>query len=618
MQNIYYSMISLLGLIIHIIVNYDILSRSDFEDRQAMRTYKGFLGSIFIFYLLDMSWGVLAEIGISSLLYASTILYFMSLSIVLVLWGFFVVDYLKVPGFKGCFYKSLGIILALFEIGIIIANFFDKMFFWIDENGVYQTGVGRKITLGLQVLLFSVTTFVAAYKAIKTKGNTRRRLLVICSFGIEMMVAGAVQIFVPVLPIYSMGFIIGCCSIHAFVLEDMKAEMHMLLEKQKERAERSDKAKTNFLFSMSHDIRTPMNAIMGYTQLAKKVADNPAKIIEYLDKIEVAEENLLGLINNVLEMARIENGAVVVNPKPADISKDIEKTLTIFGEMAREKDIKLSGVSDLFSPYVMEDEALDAQIAVNIVSNAIKYTPNGGSVEVSMKQLPGNDDSECILEFKVTDTGIGMSKEFLEHAFENFSREMSSTDSKIPGVGLGLGIVKKLIDQMGGSIEIESEKGMGTTVTVNTHHKFCKKEDVYVDGPTSGNSKKTFKGHRILLVEDNDLNMEIAKGVLEEVEIEVDTASNGRVAIEKLLEKESSYYEMILMDIQMPVMNGYETTRTIRQFTDPILRSIPIVAMTANAFETDRQNAADAGMNDHLAKPFKFDDLLKLLEKYLG
>ncbi|MCR4955573.1 MAG: response regulator [Lachnospiraceae bacterium] len=382
-------------------------------------------------------------------------------------------------------------------------------------------------------------------------------------------------------------------------------------------AEKANKAKSAFLFNMSHDIRTPMNAIVGYTELARRYKNNPEKLEEYFYKVEVAEENLLRLINNVLEMARIENDRIVVTEHATDISVAIRKTLIVLSGEAEKKHITITGSDDLYHPYVYQDENHNAEIVANIIGNAIKYTPEGGTVDFRLIQHKGKDDKHCIIEFVCKDTGIGMSKDFLEHAFDSFERERNTTVSKIQGTGLGLGIVKKLVTLMNGTINIESVQGKGTTVTIKIPHRLCEKEDVIRDETDKDKRIVDFKGKRILLVEDNEMNQEIAAEILMETGLIVEIADNGKMACDKVLEKGPGWYDLILMDVQMPEMDGYEATRFIRSLKDSDLANIPIVAMTANAFEEDRQNAFEAGMNEHIPKPIEIKRLFNTLEKLL-
>lgn len=398
---------------------------------------------------------------------------------------------------------------------------------------------------------------------------------------------------------------------------DEEVEQTMAMSAAKEQAEIASKAKSQFLFNMSHDIRTPMNAIVGFTELAKRNINNADQLNEYLSNIDVASEQLLGLINNVLEMASIENGKTNITEVPVDISSIVEKTMIMVESEAKKKNLTIEGSANIPSPYIYEDENHINEIVLNIISNSIKYTPSGGNIRFSFTQLPGKSDDDCIMEFVCEDNGIGMSKEFLNHVFESFSRERSSTVSKIHGTGLGLGIVKKLVDLMNGTIDIVSEPNKGTRITICTPHRYAEMESADKENEPASYDVNTFKGRRLLLVEDNELNREIAATILKEVGFIIDTAVDGQDAVNIIKESPASLYELILMDVQMPVMNGYEATRTIRSLDDPVKANIPIIAMTANVFKKDLNDAREAGMNGHIAKPLDIEKMFATLAEFL-
>lgn len=382
----------------------------------------------------------------------------------------------------------------------------------------------------------------------------------------------------------------------------------------------ANRAKRDFLFNMSHDIRTPMNAIIGYTTLAETNLTQPAKVADYLRKISTASQHLLSLINDVLDMSRIESGRVVLEQKPVhlptlvqDVRDIIQSNITAKGLAFT---VDLAGVRD---EDVIGDPLRIQRILLNILSNAVKFTPSGGSITLRVveKSSAGETSGDTPLryaeyEFHVRDTGIGMSAEYQKHIYEQFSREETSTVSKTEGTGLGMPITKRLVEMMDGSIELVSAPGQGTEFTVHLRLPLCgapKKETEVAD--------PDFAGMRLLVVEDNELNMEITTTVLEEAGFSVDQAVNGQAALEKIATAAPGEYALVLMDIQMPVMDGYEVTRRIRALPDPAKAQIPIVAMTANAFAEDRANALAAGMNDHIAKPFDIHTLLWKLAEIL-
>lgn len=382
-------------------------------------------------------------------------------------------------------------------------------------------------------------------------------------------------------------------------------------------AEESNRAKTAFLNNMSHDIRTPMNAILGFTTLMEKECDNPEKIQDYLKKIKGAGDFLLSLINNVLEMARIESGKTEINELPTKLSNNTKRTMDLFETSLKEKKLTISSSMDIQHNFVYADMVKVREILINLISNAIKYSNPGGHIETSMTEVPCPHEGYAAYNFIVKDAGIGISDEFLPHIFESFAREKNSTESKIAGTGLGLPIVKKLVDLMGGKITVESILGQGTAFTVYLEHRICTEKDVISSMDAAAYVKKDFIGSQILLVEDNDLNAEIAETLLTDKGFIVERAIDGVVCLDMLQKAGPYYYDAILMDIQMPNMNGYEATKRIRQLDNEALRNIPIVAMTANAFDEDKRAAIQAGMNAHVAKPIDMDLLLKTLTNIL-
>ena len=380
----------------------------------------------------------------------------------------------------------------------------------------------------------------------------------------------------------------------------------------RDEANAANAAKTTFLFNMSHDIRTPMNAILGFTNLMEQRKDDPQIVENYIGKIKTSGNYLLSLINNVLDMARIESGNAKLEEDFYDLLASNNNATAMFDELARKKNITLTRTDNIQHRYVMLDKMKVHQIMVNLMSNAIKYTPEGGTVSYSFEEIPSKREGYATFVSTFEDNGIGMTKEFAAKVFDMFSRERNTTDSKVNGTGLGMSIVKKLLDLMGGTIEIETEPGKGTTIKVTISHRIVENPEAYL-----GNKQQTEKetvslaGCRVLLAEDNELNAEIVQTILEEQGIECDLAEDGVVCVKKLSEAEAGYYDAILMDIQMPNLNGYEATKRIRQLSDTKKAGIPIIALTANAFDEDRRNALAAGMNEHLAKPI---DVQKLME----
>lgn len=394
-------------------------------------------------------------------------------------------------------------------------------------------------------------------------------------------------------------------------------ELNAKLQVAVENAESANHAKSTFLFNMSHDIRTPMNAIIGYADLASRHLDDPAKLKNYMENIQVCGQNLLMLLNNVLDLARIENDKTEMEYSVSDVDKDFRNCVAMFRNQADSKGQTLMVTTQLPYPYVYADIPHLTEICTNLVSNAVKYTGAGGTIRCNVTQKPGEKEGWCDTVVTVADNGIGMSQEFQKHIFEPFERERTSTVSKVEGSGIGMGIVKKLVGLMSGTVEVESRIGVGSTFTVTIPCRIASEDETQAKRETNPSDQKCLCGTRILLTEDNDLNAEIATELLQEEGCTVDRAKDGVECVDMLEKAANGTYQLILMDIQMPVMNGYDAARKIRGLDDPQKANIPIIAMTANAFTEDRQVALDAGINDHIAKPINMNVLVPTLRKYL-
>ena len=394
-------------------------------------------------------------------------------------------------------------------------------------------------------------------------------------------------------------------------------ELNAKLQIAAENAESANRAKSTFLFNMSHDIRTPMNAIIGYADLASRHSDDPAKLKKYMENIQVCGQNLLMLLNNVLDLARIENDKTEMEYSVSDVEKDFRNCIAMFRNLADSKGQTLTVTTQLLHPYIYADIPHLTEVCTNLVSNAVKYTGAGGTIRCDVTQKPGEKESWCNMVITVADNGIGMSQEFQKHIFEPFERERTSTISKVEGSGIGMGIVKKLVGLMGGTVEVESKIGVGSTFTVTIPCRIASEDEIQAKREINPSDQKCLCGTRILLTEDNDLNAEIATELLQEEGCTVDRAKDGVECVDMLEKAANGTYQLILMDVQMPVMNGYDATKKIRRMDDPQKANIPIVAMTANAFSEDKQVALDAGMNDHIAKPINMSVLVPTLRKYL-
>lgn len=390
------------------------------------------------------------------------------------------------------------------------------------------------------------------------------------------------------------------------------------IEKTAEKARLANEAKTRFLFNMSHDIRTPMNAIIGFSELLEEHLDEREKVANYVQKIRASSEFLLALINDMLEMARIESGKATLSLAPVNCRKLIKSLEAVFEPATAKKQLEYSCTLSINHDYIICDETKIREIFLNILGNSVKYTPDGGKVSLTVTELPSAKKGYVSARIVIEDTGIGMSQEYLPHIFEEFTRERTSTESKVVGAGLGLPIVKALVELMEGTIQVESELGKGTRTTIELPFPIATEEQIASLHHQPAEAEKTaFKSRRILLAEDNDLNAEIVITLLEEHGFQVERAEDGQICINMLKTKPADHYDLILMDIQMPNKNGYEASRAIREMTGPKSR-IPIIAMTANAFDEDKKKALGAGMNAHIAKPFDIQILLDTMEQLIS
>jgi len=510
--------------------------------------------------------------------------------------------------------RLFGIVPLVLITVLSIASWWTHWLFYADDAGVYHRGT----LFALQIVLpytYVVVTLVSAVAYSITRKEKRSAVIMAIAL-IPALICSVLQV------IAGGSYILAGLTLSAiFVymelcMEDIrKVEKLAMLEKSKreleealDMANKANSAKTVFLNSMSHDIRTPMNAIIGFTDLLGENLGDEKKARDYIGKIKSSSDYLLSLINNVLEMARIESGRSDLDERDISVEKSLDAVYWIFEAQMKEKHIDFIWDVNVKHNNIKCDVVKLKEILMNIINNAYKYSLPGDSVAVRIEEIPCDRDGYARIQTTVKDTGIGMSEEFLEHIFEDFTRAQTSTESGQFGTGLGMAIVKKIIDLMGGTIDVQSKQGIGTTFTVTLEHKIA---EIAVENREVVKSTEdySFRGKRILLVEDNDLNAEIAQTILAGTGMTVDRACDGIQCVDVLKGSEPGYYDMVLMDIQMPNMDGYEATRIIRQFEDKRLSEIPIIAMTANAFAEDRKQAFDAGMNGHIAKPINAENL---------
>lgn len=510
--------------------------------------------------------------------------------------------------------RLFGIVPLVLITVLSIASWWTHWLFYADDAGVYHRGT----LFALQIVLpytYVVVTLVSAVAYSITRKEKRSAVIMTIAL-IPALICSVLQV------IAGGSYILAGLTLSAiFVymelcMEDIrKVEKLAMLEKSKreleealDMANKANSAKTVFLNSMSHDIRTPMNAIIGFTDLLGENLGDEKKARDYIGKIKSSSDYLLSLINNVLEMARIESGRSDLDERDISVEKSLDAVYWIFEAQMKEKHIDFIWDVNVKHNNIKCDVVKLKEILMNIINNAYKYSLPGDSVAVRIEEIPCDRDGYARIQTTVKDTGIGMSEEFLEHIFEDFTRAQTSTESGQFGTGLGMAIVKKIVDLMGGTIDVQSKQGVGTTFTVTLEHKIA---EIAVENREVVKSTEdySFRGKRILLVEDNDLNAEIAQTILAGTGMTVDRACDGIQCVDVLKGSEPGYYDMVLMDIQMPNMDGYEATRIIRQLEDKRLSEIPIIAMTANAFAEDRKQAFDAGMNGHIAKPINAENL---------
>ena len=765
-----YSIIGILASIILLISNRDILWKHS-EQTPTQRNYRAFLLGVLVYYISDLLWGILEAQRLTALLYADTVIYFAAMAAAVMLWTQYAISYLEGENrFKKALYYT-GRIFFGFELVVIVVNFFYPLLFGFDEGGAYHAGPARYVTLGIQILMFLLTSVYTLRITSASDGTVRQRHMTIGLFGIAMIALIAIQVFYPLMPFYAMGYMLGTCVLHSFVVEDEKEEYRRELEnaihreqQQKQElaenrealrdalaaAEHANQAKTAFLSNMSHEIRTPMNAIIGLNNIAMNDPSASDRVKEYLEKIGASAQHLLGIINDILDMSRIESGRMTIKKEEFSFSKALEQVNTIISGQCRDKglhfDCQIKGQID---DYYIGDAMKLKQVMINILGNAVKFTPEGGTVRFLLEE-GARYDGKATLHFTFSDTGIGMSPEYLPHIFDAFSQEDSSSTSRYGSTGLGMTITKSIVELMNGHMEVESEKGAGTTFTVTvtlgeSDRKRVEAEDGALDphdlsvlvidddrialehaeiilgqigiscdtaesgwegvdkvrirhgrredyhlilidwrmpemdgiettrqiraivgndtpiiiltsfnwddiaeeareagvdtfvpkplfaGSVMEQFREAFqrkneslvrqtvdlKGRRVLLAEDVSVNAEIMMMVLAMRDMEAELAVNGKIAVEMFEQHAPGYYDAILMDMRMPEMDGLEATRAIRALNREDAKKIPIIALTANAFDEDVQRSMQAGLNAHLSKPVEPNALFETLESML-
>lgn len=583
-----------------------------------------------MFFLLDGAWSLIDAGWMHArytVCYLINFFYFLIAGCLPYVWLVYTVRSGANPEFGKRWLRILIVMPLCVYLCFLFTNHFGRWIFFIDEAGKYRRGHLYVLQPLLSYGYFAIPairTLIAFFK--KGPGENDKVKQSMVSFVFVPIIFGILQIVFQGTPWLCIGITIAILQLYLYTLsvDEMNHELEYqeLLEKKNQdlsdalaRAEDANKSKSIFLNNMSHDIRTPMNAILGFARIAKDNVGDKERVEDCLDKVLSSGDYLLHLINEVLDMARIESGKMTIDEKPGSLKEQVDYLDSLFRNSMEEKGLDFTVKTQIEDEYLYVDELRLNQICMNLISNAQKYTKPGGQVFFECKQLGKEQDGRVPFVFCVRDTGIGMSKNFLEKLFGAFERERRVETGQIQGSGLGLSITKNIVDMMNGSIEVKSELGEGTEICVylsfrpdeGAQAKALKKELADVD----------FTGKRILLAEDNALNSEIAQVILGEVGFLVDVAPDGADAVNMLKNSEPGYYDLILMDIQMPYMDGYKATQIIRNSGVPGHKDIPIIAMTANAFEEDRKKAKECGMNEHIAKPIDVEKLIEVLKVVL-
>ena len=634
------------------LIMFILISRTKIDQKGDFKKaiYANVFSWVLFYGIQDGVWGLFASHIFNSRvgLEITSTVFHLSSAVTCYIWVLFIIRYLGEENVgKAKLLKALTGTSVIIQACLIAINTFTKFMFYVDADGFYSSTPHRRILFYMQFAVYIIIGIITVAVMMKSRfDKMRENIVAVFCMNMAPLFFGFFQMLYPDAPANTIGFTIGCVIIFTFVAREYvkqveefreKQELQDIIEKQNDTlkqqqgslkealsmAEAANEAKSSFLFNMSHDIRTPMNAIIGYTDMALRHMNSEERVEDSLHKIRSSSDYLLSIINDVLNMARIESGKVKIEEEVVHVNEINDALTQMISVNAAAKDITVhSSAKDLVNEYIWTDKNHVNQIMSNLLSNAIKYTPSGGEIWHTVRQIPCDREGYGCLQTVIKDTGIGMSKEFQKKIFDEFEREENSTVSGIQGTGLGMSIVKKLVDLMSGKIEIESELGKGTCVTVTLEHRLATDDEIEVfkkqSSPIDLMKDVPLKGTKVLLVEDNEMNREIATEILEDGGMLVDTAEDGDIAVEKVKNAAHGQYDIILMDVQMPRMNGYEATKAIRRLDDNVLADIPIIAMTANAFEEDRQHAFEAGMNEHIAKPIDIKKMMDVINKYVS
>lgn len=619
MQDYIYSVIAIVAIAVHAIINYDMLNgRAVASDRG--RRYRAFLLSVLAFYIVDAAWGIFAGLDCRSLLYADTVLYFITLPTAIFFWCRFVISFLKLEDWMAKAFYCLGSTILAFHVIMLIVNFFNGCFFYFNEHGIYTSGSQRYLAFAFQLILDIMTGSIVLANAIRSHGPERSRNITVFVFCITMTVAITIQVIFPLLPFTSLGALMGCCFLHVFLIEDERARLrqaaiereqtakHMTeLRQALERARTAEKARRTFFSIVSHDIRTPLNAILGYAELLQDDIKTQEEKDEALKSIRASGTTLLQLVNDVLDLAKMDSGKMVLLPSPVNISRLTDEIFSSLRITAAAKGIELiDRTHDV--PDVMIDEHRLRQILFNLAGNAVKFTQRG-SITVSAKY------SGEALEISVADTGCGIPKDMLAHIMDPFVQvqDPSHAADRAGGTGLGLTICRRLVDVMGGEFTIESEEGKGSTFTafIPGVHSAAAGSVHHIDDSHAAIAKDRLPKH-VLVVDDSPVNRAVMTAFLKKTGIEsIELACDGEDALSKLEAGANTGepHDFVLTDFWMPNMNGLELVEKIR--ADERFAKIPVFAVTA---DTESRSDKRAKLFDGiLLKPLTYSKLLEVL-----
>ena len=589
-------------LVCVILLCYCVFDRKEKKKTRRDKLFVLLLGSCVAALVSDaLSWILDGNISLLPVLYICTTLATLMSFVLICEFIIFLTEYIREKQEISPLFEYIYMAFTLAAVVFILVTTVNGKLFTY-ENGVYADGpwYTAYVIINIIAMLLSLVVFFTYRKSL-----SRHDFMATLPYIILPCIAAAINTVVPefsyAYPAVTLALVVVYIMLQ--INDEIQKEINArkVLEDAKVAAEMANQAKSLFLFNMSHDIRTPMNAIIGFTDIAEKNIDDKNRVLEALGKVRMSGAHMVSLINDVLDMSAVEAGRENIEEEPVCIDEVKDNLYSILAGSAEAKNITFTAVVDtsVSHHWVWVDRMHVMRVLTNIVSNSVKYTKPGGNIRLMIEELPCDKEGYARCRYTVSDTGIGISKEFLPHIFEPFSRAESSTKSGVPGTGLGMAITKSLVDLMGGTISIESELNAGTTVRVEFENRIA--EPVQAKCTKPENVLISFEGKKVLLVEDNELNREIAVDILEEEGMIVDTAEDGDIAVEKMRNAVSGQYDLILMDIQMPRMNGYDATRAIRKLPNGF--EIPIIALSANAFKEDVDRSLAAGMNAHVAKP---------------